>query len=102
MTITVYIPPNIEKQLNENISNGNKDAVRHLLVDAIEPTVDELMNNKPQYSVEELQSMLDQLIEEFMICVGPDVPPLSDYALSREGIYADQIHQTLHVIAPRE
>ena len=89
MTITVYIPANIEKLLNENISLGNKEAVRHLLVDAIEPTVDELMNNRPQYSVEELMTMLDQLIEEFTACVGPDVPPLSDYAISREGIYAD-------------
>ena len=91
MTITVYIPPDIEKRLNENISNGDKDGVRHLLVDAIEPKVEELLNNKAQYSVEELQSMLDQLIEEFMTCVGPDVPPLSDYALSREGIYADHL-----------
>ena len=46
------------------------------------------MNNKAQYTFEELQSMLDKLIDEFMSCVGPDVPPLSDYALSREGIYA--------------
>ena len=91
MTITVYIPPEIEKQLHENISVGNKDAVHHLLVDALEPKVEELMNNKAQYSVEELQSMLDQLIAEFMTCVGPDVPPLSDYALSREGIYADHL-----------
>ncbi len=91
MTITVYIPPEIEKKLNENILNGDKDAVRYLLVDAVEPKVEELLNNKAQYSVEELQSMLDQLIEEFMTCVGPDVPPLSDYALSREGIYADHL-----------
>ena len=102
MTITVYIPPEIEEQLNENISNGNKDAVRRMLVEAIEPTVDVLMNEKRQYSVEELQSMLDQLIEEFMACVGPDVPPLSDYALSREGIYEDHLHPTLHAIDPRE
>ena len=47
MTITVYIPPDIEQQLNENISNGDKDAVRYLLIDAVEPTVDKLMNEKP-------------------------------------------------------
>lgn len=91
MTITVYIPPDIERQLNENISNGDKDAVRYLLVDAIEPKVEELMNNKPQYTVEELQSMLDKLIDEFMSCVGPEVPPLSDYAVSRAGIYEDHL-----------
>ena len=91
MTITVYIPPNIEKQLNENISNGDKDAVRRMLVDAIEPTVDVLMNENPPLSVEEFEAKLDQLAEKFMEYVGPDVPPLSDYALSREGIYADHL-----------
>ena len=91
MTITVYIPPNIEKQLNENISNGDKDAVRHLLVEAIEPTVDVLMNENPPLSVEEFEAKLDQLTEKFMEYVGPDVPPLSDYALSREGIYEDHL-----------
>ena len=91
MTITVYIPPEIEKRLNENISNGDKDAVRHLLVDAVEPTVDVLMNENPSLSVEEFEAKLDQLAEKFMKYVGPDVPPLSDYALSREGIYEDHL-----------
>ena len=54
MTITVYITPDIEKQVQENISLGDTDAVRRLLVEALEPTVDALMNNKPQLSVEEL------------------------------------------------
>ena len=91
MTITVYIPPDIEKQLNENISHGNKEAVRHLLVDALEPTVDVLMNENPPLSIEEFEAKLDQLTEKFMKYVGPDFPPLSDYALSREGIYEDHL-----------
>ena len=89
MTITVHITPDIEKQVQENISLGDTDAVRRLLVEALEPTVDALMNNKPQLSVEEFEMKLDQLVDEFMACVGPDVPPLSDYAVSREGIYKD-------------
>jgi antitoxin ParD1/3/4 len=91
MTITVHITPDIEKQVQENISLGNTDAVRRLLVEALEPTVDALMNNKPQLSVEEFEIMLDRLAEKFMEYVGPDVPPLSDYALSREGIYEDHL-----------
>ncbi len=91
MTITVHIPPEIEKQVRENISIGDIDAVRHLLVDALEPTVEALMKEKPLLSVEEFEMMLDQLVDEFMECVGPDVPPLSDYALSREGIYEDHL-----------
>lgn len=91
MTITVHITPDIEKQVQENISLGDTDAVRRLLVEALEPTVDALMNNKPQLSVEEFEIMLDRLAEKFMEYVGPDVPPLSDYALSREGIYEDHL-----------
>ena len=91
MTITVHITPNIEKQVQENISLGDMDAVRHLLVDALEPTVVALMNKKMQVSVEKFEMMLDQLVDEFMACVGPDVPPLSDYAVSREGIYGDHL-----------
>ena len=91
MTITVYITPDIEKQVQENISLGDTDTVRRLLVEALEPTVDALMNNKPQLSVEEFEIMLDRLAEKFMEYVGPDVPPLSNYALSREGIYEDHL-----------
>ena len=91
MTITVYITPDIEKQVQENISLGDTDAVRRLLVEALEPTVDALMNNKSQLSAEEFEIMLDRLAEKFMEYVGPDVPPLSDYALSREGIYEDHL-----------
>ena len=91
MTITVYITPDIEKQVQENISLGDTDTVRRLLVEALEPTVDALMNNKSQLSAEEFEMKLDQLVDEFMACVGPDVPPLSDYAVSREGIYKDHL-----------
>lgn len=91
MTITVYIPPDIERKMREKISLGDKETVHHLLVEAIEPTVDVLMNENPPLSVEEFEAKLDQLTEKFMEYVGPDVPPLSDYALSREGIYADHL-----------
>jgi antitoxin ParD1/3/4 len=97
MTITVHITPDIEKQVQENISLGDTDAVRRLLVEALEPTVDALMDNKSQLSVEEFEMKLDQLVDEFMACVGPDVPPLSNYAVSREGIYKDHSSYTPHL-----
>ncbi len=91
MTITVHIPSDIEKQVREKIALEDTDAVRHLLLEALEPTVEALMNNKPQLSVEELEMKLDQLVDVFMDCVGPEVPPLSDYAVSRAGIYEDHL-----------
>ena len=45
------------------------------------------MNNNPQLSDDEFEALADQLADEFMVYVGPDCPPLSDYAVSREGLY---------------
>ncbi len=89
MILTVHVPLDLEKKVRENISIGDIDAVRNLLIEALEPTVEALMNTTPDLSVEEFEEKLDKLVELFMECVGPDVPPLSDYALSREGIYGD-------------
>ncbi len=87
MILTVHVPPDLEKKVRENISHGNIDAVRNLLIEALEPTVEAFMNNTPDLSVEELELKLDRIADKFMKYVGPDMPPLSDYALSREGIY---------------
>lgn len=87
MTITVQIPPNIERQIRKSISLGETDAVRHLLLEILEATVEALMSNNPQLSDDEFEALADQLADEFMVSVGPDRPPLSDYAVSREGLY---------------
>ena len=87
MTITVQIPPNIERQIRKSISLGETDAVCHLLLEILEATMETLMSNDPQLSDDEFEALADQLADEFMVSVGPDCPPLSDYAVSREGLY---------------
>ena len=72
MTVTVYIYPNNDLSL-EVLSNAEETS-----------TV-----NNSQLSVEERLALLDKFTTKFTELVGPDVPPLSDYALSREGIYQD-------------
>ena len=42
-------------------------------------------------SLDELESLADQMADEFMEYVDPDCPPLSDYALSRQGLYEDHL-----------
>ncbi len=39
----------------------------------------------------DLKTLADELSDKFMEFAGPDCPPLSDYAVSREGIYEDDI-----------
>ena len=50
-----------------------------------------VMNNTTQLSDDKLEALADKLADEFMKYVGPDCPPLSDYAVSREGLYEDHL-----------
>jgi antitoxin ParD1/3/4 len=93
MTITIEIPQDIERQIHENIARGNADGVRRLLIEALGPTVEELMQSHTPSTLSdaEFELLADQLADEFMEYVGPDLPPLSDYAVSREGLYEDHL-----------
>ncbi|MBI1926480.1 hypothetical protein HYR99_19830 [Candidatus Poribacteria bacterium] len=45
MTITVQIPSHIEMQIREKAFRGDTDAVCHLLLEVLDPTVEALINN---------------------------------------------------------
>ncbi len=49
------------------------------------------MNNSTQLSDDKFEALADALADEFMEYVGPDCLPLSDYAVSREGLYGDHL-----------
>lgn len=83
MAITVYIHSNDHSVLEIPEDDD------HLLLGVPVNTEDTLTNSNPQLSVDERMVLLDELADKFMEYVGPDFPPLSDYAVSREGIYAD-------------
>ena len=72
MTLTVYI-------------HSNDLSSFEIPEDAVEVVTD----NNSQLSLEEFEALADELGKKFMKYVGPDFPPLSDYAMSREGIYED-------------
>jgi antitoxin ParD1/3/4 len=94
MTITLQIPRDIEMKINEKVSRGDTNAIRLLLLDALIPTIVEAWKNKStplKLSYDEFEALADQLEDEFMAFVGPNCPPLSDYAVSREGIYEDHL-----------
>jgi hypothetical protein len=90
MTITLQIAPDIEMQMREKIAYGDKDAVRHLLLKVLDPAVEALLVNGNEVSElpeDEFEALADKLADEFMAYVGQNCKPLSDYAVSREGIY---------------
>lgn len=92
-TITFELSPELEAKLRDTIARNDAESTCQLLAEALVPTVEALLQ-KPQepISLEEFDRLLDELDElndEIIAEHGGDLPVLSDYAMSREGIYED-------------
>lgn len=72
MTVTVHIYPN-----------------DRLVLEVPDDPGQTLTGNNSPLSAEERMALLNEFTTKFMEFVGPDFQPLSDYAMSREGIYED-------------
>jgi uncharacterized LabA/DUF88 family protein len=93
-TITLQLSPELEQKLRESIARRDTQSIRQLLADAFAPTVEALLEEiPPQFYNEELETedqleaRIDKLLDEFESSIGSKLPTLSDYAVSREGIY---------------
>lgn len=83
MIVTIQLSPEVEAQLRDCVARRDAEAMRQFLVTAVAPTVDELLHQPEQeLSDEEFDKLSDELADF-------NAPPLSDYAISREGIYGD-------------
>ncbi|WP_013323359.1 hypothetical protein [Gloeothece verrucosa] len=90
MTITLNLSPEEEAQLRSFIASGDAISIRRLLAEAVAPTVETLLSeSSEELSIDEFEAIADQLAEEVATYLGPNPPVLSDYALSRAGIYED-------------
>ena len=79
MTITLELPPEEEQHLRRRAEMAGQDVTTYLLQQV------GLRITPPLLSDEEWESLADEAAD----LVDPSVPPLSDYAVSREGIYGD-------------
>jgi hypothetical protein len=76
--------------LRESAARYDIDAMRRLLVKVFTPTVDALLRALPNALTNtEFEAIADQLADELTACRGPNVPLLSEHAVSRAGIYED-------------
>ncbi len=92
MTITLQIPHELESKIHEKAASGDMNSIRELLLDVFTPEFVEAYLTKQtvsNLSDDEFKRIADQFTEEFASYVGPNFPPLSDYAVSRESIYKD-------------
>lgn len=90
MQITLDLSPEIEARLRESVAQKDVEAVRRLLVEVLTPTVEALLQETPvEFTDVGFEAVADQLADELTVSLGPNVPSLSDYAVSRAGIYED-------------
>ena len=90
MQITLELSTDIEGRLRESVARGDAEAVRRLLMEVLTPTVEALLQEPPtELTDAEFEAVADHLADELTASLGPNVPSLSDYAVSRAGIYED-------------
>lgn len=85
MTITLKLSSEQEQRLRAGAARHDAKAVREILRQAVDSTVEELLRTsgrRPQANT--LPALLDKIAAELR-----DAPALSDEAASRAGIYAD-------------
>jgi hypothetical protein len=88
LTVTLELPPEAAARLQTGIAQRDTESVRQLLIDALAPTVEALLQ-APDLPDDEWEAVAARLADELAACVGPDAPTLPDEALSRAGIYED-------------
>jgi len=87
--VTLLLPPEKESELRANVLQENRQRAKEILVEAIEPTLDALIEQqkKKPKSFDEIVAELDRITKE---AFGPEGPPhLPDEALTREAIYGE-------------
>ena len=88
MIVPLYTYPNDGYRLLELPDADNNDI---LFLGILDDTDDPLVDDNSLLSVDERMALLDELADKFMEFAGPDVQPLSNYAVSRESIYEDHL-----------
>lgn len=84
-SITIKIPENIYQPLaKEAKAKGRK-------IEEVALEMLELLTTERKLSEAEFEQLADLLANEFEKRLPADAKPLSDYAMSREGIYEDHL-----------
>ena len=85
MTITLNLSPEQEQRLRAGTADQDPQAVREVLLQAVDSTVQELLGSSArQTKTRDLSALLDEIAT-----ILKDAPVLPDEALTREGIYGD-------------
>lgn len=84
-SMTIELPEAVYQLLSEEAQQKGKKA-EDIVVEMVE-----LLTTSAELSDEEFERLADELADYVEKNLPPDAKPLSDYAMSREGIYEDHL-----------
>lgn len=82
-SMTIELPEAVYQSLSEKAQQKGKKA-EEMVIEMVE-----LLTTGKELSSEEFERLAAALADYFEESMPPDAKPLSDYAMSREGIYED-------------
>ncbi|MDJ1177349.1 type II toxin-antitoxin system ParD family antitoxin [Roseofilum sp. BLCC_M91] len=90
--MTIVLKPETHRAILEKLKSDRYSTADEVVQAALQLLEErDRLLDQPQTltSIEEFDAMLKQLTDTFTACVKPDVPLLSDEAVSRAGIYQE-------------
>ena len=90
MRISLELSPELEAKLRNSITRQDRDSIRQLLTEAFTPMVEALLGEASKdIGEEDFETSADELAAILAEYTGSNFPVLSDYAVSRQGIYEE-------------
>ena len=92
LIVTLDLTPDLEAELRSSVTQGDTARVRQLLTDALTPTVEALLQAplSPAENEPDWEYLVEQLLATVANAAPQGLPPLSEYATSRAGIYEER------------
>lgn len=84
-SLTIEIPETVYRLLNEEAEQKGKKA------EDVAAELLEMIASERKPDLDEFERLADELADYVEKNMPPDAKPLSDYAMSREGIYEDHL-----------
>ncbi len=91
MVIPLHVPDHLESQFRQSAARRDVDTMRRVLSEAIDLNIEAMLHEsqEKELTLEEFERLADELADGIAEERGPQAQPLSEYAVSREGLYED-------------
>lgn len=93
MVIPLHVPADLENQFRQSAARGDAATMRRVLSEAIDLNIDAILREvrEEELAVEEFERLADELADGIAEDRGIQARTLSEYAVSREGLYEDHL-----------